>query len=353
VTLAGAYEELERFTEARDIYERLAEESPEEAVRREAERGLLALARLELRQAAREALAREAELRGTPPEPQVVGVFPFLFAAQNADLGPLARALAELLTVDLSQTDRLRVVERSQIQHLLDELALAQTARMDPATAARSGRLVGAGRIVQGRIDGEGEEVRLQAIPVRVGAEPEQEPGDLLLREGPLPRLFELQKELALDLYGAMGIELTAAERERVNRRRTENLQALLYFGYGLGAADDGRLADALSWFGAAADADPAFDLAEEWRARVEVELGWRGEPDPHRFYRIATAATPPAGAEPSAMDWIEVRARFLEVERLIPSPVGRDALSEALGIEGLDREGTLDIVIRAPQGGE
>src|SRR5438552_293236 len=116
-------------------------------------RALRAKAHLALRAAAehtaRQALAREAELANQPPQPATVAVLP-LVVAGDSTVQPLSRGLAELITTDLAYIRTLRLLERLQIGMLLDELKLGQSERVDPATAARVGRLLRAERLVQG-----------------------------------------------------------------------------------------------------------------------------------------------------------------------------------------------------------
>lgn len=348
VTLAGAYEDLDRFGDARAVYTRLTT-TTSGRLQREIRSRLLALNRLELQRAVRQSLARESELRNTTPAADAVGVFPFLFASSNERLEPLSRALAELLTVDLSQTDRLRVVERARIQFLLDELRLGESERVDTTTAARAGRLVGAGRIVQGRIDGSGDAVDIQSLLVGVGG---PEGVQRLGGNGPLSQLFDIEKQLALDIYDAAGVQLTTAERQRVNRRQTENVQALLAFGYGLEAADAGDFQTALEQFDRAASLDPGFGLAQDWRTRTQANIDFQRQ-GTQGLLRIAGGGTGPAGgADPDAPEWVQVRQRFLDIERMIPNPQIRDAIPEILGVEGLDRGAILELIIRSPVGG-
>src|SRR5690606_21419623 len=201
------------------------------------------LARRELEAAVRNAVAREAELAGTQPSATRIAVFPFHYEGADPELRPLGRALAGLVTTDLSQVQRLTVLERARVQLLLDELALAESGYVDPATAARGGRLLGAGRIVQGRIAGGADGVRLEAAVVRVATG--EAPPAAVREQDELRRLFDMEKRLVLALFESLGVQLTAAERERVNRRPTESLQALLEYGLGLEAEDAGDFARA------------------------------------------------------------------------------------------------------------
>src|SRR5690606_33880446 len=101
--LGLAYEDQSRFADARRLFTSIAEAGGPLAGR--ARERLELIGRLELEQAVRASLAQEQILRGTPPAARSVGVFPFLFAGADEQLQPLSRAMAELLTTDLAQTD--------------------------------------------------------------------------------------------------------------------------------------------------------------------------------------------------------------------------------------------------------
>jgi tetratricopeptide (TPR) repeat protein len=140
--LGLAYEDLERYDEAAERYRAYIASGLNRGLRRQLSDRLVLLHRRQLASAARDAVGREAELAGTTPQPGTVAVFPFLLQSADPDLRPLGLALADLLVTDLSQTDRLRVVDRLQVQALLDEVRLAETGLVDPATGARGGRLL-------------------------------------------------------------------------------------------------------------------------------------------------------------------------------------------------------------------
>jgi tetratricopeptide (TPR) repeat protein len=337
--LGVAYEDLERFADARRLYGQYVRSAGSAELRRRVEGRLALLDRRELEAAARSALAREQELAATQPAPQTVGVFPFL-STTNAELTPLGKALAELLTTDLSQTARLRVVERARIQLLLDELALAESGRVDPATASRTGRLLGAGRIVQGRIDGSEGALRIQALVVPVPtAEIDATP---IAQEGALARFFDMQSSLALELYRRLGIELTVAERERVAARPTENVQALLAFGFGLDAEDGGDWTAAIGHFRRAVDLDPGFAEARDHLSRAQ-SAATAAQDTPEELALFAPLEWDDVAS------WIRRRQRFAGVDRMIPTPDGRDPTSEILGLEGLERGILIDLIIRRP----
>jgi len=223
-----------------------------------------ALGQLSLRtqatQTAKLALARESTLTSQPPEPSTLAVLPVTIAGDSS-LQPLSRGLAEMMTSDLAMVRSLRLLERMQIGTLLDELKLAQSARADPATAARVGRLLRAERMVQGvaAITQNGP-VRMTAAVVR---------GDGTVRSGAqangtFKQLLELEKQLVFGLATQLGIQLTDAERQRILRQGPKNLAAFLAYSRGLEALDRGDYRAAAAAFGAAVRADPSFQAAQQ-----------------------------------------------------------------------------------------
>lgn len=344
--LGLTYEEAGDDSDALALYRRYLETGTDPRLRQELQERLELVRRRALQESVRASLARETELAATPPRPRTVAVFPFPYLGSESDLSPLGRALAEMLAVDLSQTDRLTILERSQVQYLLDEIALGQEGRVDPATAARSGRILGAANIVQGQIDGTEQDFVMDATVVRTesGA---VEPVPITSQDQ-LSGFFDLEKQMALDLYRSLGIQLTPVERERVTQRRTENLQAVLAFGLGLEAQDAGRYEEAAAQFERAVALDPGFDLAQssldatqDMAAAIDVgvealaELGYE---------RLVTSG-------PYA-DWLQRQMEFIDIEGLLPGTSERDLASELLRREKLPpSSAVLEIIFRRPGG--
>ena len=334
--LGVAREDQERYAEARDAYQVYLERGQSAELRRRARDRVALLGRLELLQAVRAALEREQDLAATTPAPRTVGVFPFLLVSNDPELSPLGTALAELLTTDLGQTDRLTVVERLQVRQLLDEMQLGTSGQVDPATAARSGRLLGAGTIIQGTVEGGATDLSVEAAVVRVPTDTVV--GDPLRERDALEQIFAMEKRLALGVYERSGIQLTATERQRVMRQPTANIQALLAFGFGLEAQDAGRYEEAQDYFGRAVQLDPAFQLAGDRLREAEAQLR-------------AVSVSPQLLAEISLAQSENLRRQemFQVVELLVPDPTIREAFPEAAGVEGASRQGTAEIVIRRP----
>jgi tetratricopeptide (TPR) repeat protein len=259
-------EDLGDLVAARSAYQAIVEGGRGGALLEAVERRLELVRRAELRAQVAEALDREDQLAQTAPDPATVGVFPFRYEGADPNWEPLALALPEMLSTDLAVTGRLQVLERLHVQALLDELALGASGRVDQQTAARSGRLLGSGNIVQGTVRVPNDAlVGVDAAVVEVGraGDPQVDP---LTAEDAMERVFTLEKQLALDLHSELGIQLTPAERERINERQTESVQALLEFGRGIAAENAGDYTQARQHFAAAANLDPGFAMAHEHR---------------------------------------------------------------------------------------
>lgn len=68
----------------------------------------------------------------------------------HEELEPLRKGIADMLVTELAANPRIRVVERDQLQKLLDEQSLGRSDNIDPETAVRIGRVLGAGHMLFG-----------------------------------------------------------------------------------------------------------------------------------------------------------------------------------------------------------
>jgi len=338
--LGLAHEDLGDYRQAREYYNRALRLPGASRLRSQLRKRLVLLQQRETQAYVREALAREAELANTPPRPRTVAVFPLGVPAPDSITGPLGYALTAMLITDLSQTDRLTVLERAVVQALLAEIQLGASGRVDERTAARGGRLLGAERIVQGSVVSADDELTLDAAVVRLGGTREAAPtgGGTVSERGRLARLFEMEKSLALKLYAALGIELTPAERAEVTKVRTENLQALIAYGRGLQASDAGDPAAALRFFSEANHLDPGFALAREQVATTQAVVAATSV----TTQQLAAGASQLAGMATTA--WSKV---------LPFTTMMRDAVAELLGTEGLSIETAIDYFKSSPGGSQ
>jgi TolB-like protein len=269
VYLGLTYEELARFDSARVAYGTATTQARDARQRDDIENRLTLLTRRELRQAAKDAVAQEAQLSTQPPTPNAVAVFPFRYVGTNEELRPLARGLTHVMITDLGKLQRLTLLERERVQALVEELALTDAGRVDPGTGARSGRMLRAARVVQGSVqDVAGKpDVRLDAAVVDATNSNVVATGTA---SDQLQQLFAIEKQVLFRLLDQMGISVTPAERRALSERPTADLQAFLAFSQGLEAEDRGDYQAAEAGYSAAVARDPNFRQARDRRAAAQ-----------------------------------------------------------------------------------
>ncbi len=347
--LGLSHEDGESWGEAREAYQAFLALDPDPPLEARVRERLAGVRRAELQEAARTALAQEATLADTAPTAGTVAVFPFLFTGADARFAPLGRALAELTTSDLARLGRVTVLERARVQFLLDELALSESGRVDPSTAVRSGRILGAGRVVQGSVEATTDAVDALATPVPVAT---GSPPDPVAEADALERLYEVQGRLVLGLHDRMGIQLTDAERELILGRPARSLRSLLLLGMALEAEDRGDFDSAVDLMEEALEEEPDFPEASEGLDRNRALVNARDTSISEVAMEGRPQLPPPPGRGPLAVEF-DPRDMFRDVEALIPGVTGRDPSVEFLNAEGLSPSAALlEIILRPPGSG-
>jgi TolB-like protein len=237
---------------------------------------------------------QEREWTADSASTNAVAVFPLLYQGTNPEYAALSKGLAEMFITDLSQVKSLEVVDRLRVQALFDEMALGQTGLVDETTAAKFGNLIRAGKIVRGAYSVP-DERQLRVDMAFWDVQKQQFPNPAS-RNDLLQNLFQLEKALVFQVIEDMGIELTPAEREKIQRLPTENLRAFLYYCAGLAQEDAGNYAQAARAYLRAAELDPEFSWAAQ-KAELMEDLNLvSGEPED--VLSEALALERPAGEE-------------------------------------------------------
>ena len=262
-------EELGDLAGAKAAYSSYLQFGRTSRVRSQLQSRLAVLTRKEISADAKAAVRQEASLAGQAGDPRTVAVMPLRFSGADTSLRPLERGFADLLTTDLARSSQLTLVERSRMQALLDEIKLQQSGATESASNVRAGKLVRAGRVVQGAI------LQLNGTSLRVDAAVVDVPTSSIQGSAQaadqLEQVFELEKKLALDLFTQLGVTLTAAERQQIEQRPTRSMQAFLAYSRGLAAEDEGRYDDAGRFFNEAVRLDPSFGAAQSKSQEVSA----------------------------------------------------------------------------------
>ena len=264
--------------------------------------------------------ALQAEQQGAAAgaaDPDAVAILP-LVVTGGPEYAPLSRGLASLMISDLNLLARFRLLERVQLEAIVAEITLGQTAAVDPATAARVGRLMSAGRTVQGTvaIDPASETTALRAAVV--GGDGTA--AETLEQAGGLAALLDLEKNLVLSISEAMGYTPSLAERTRILNNGTRNLAAFLAYSAGLEAAALGDYGAAARHYEQAVRLDPEFEQA-------------RGQLGEVRAVEMVASSTPATLAQ-VAMESDAAVAEALEIGSFAVDGALQNSVLDVAGLE-------------------
>ncbi|MDP1900718.1 MAG: CsgG/HfaB family protein [Rubrivivax sp.] len=137
---------------ALNLLQQYTREDPEGAAARDVPKTMTLLSSSQLQQEVAAAVAREAEVVSTPPEPGSIAVQAFVNKGNEA-YRAMAKGLAAMVIADLSKVPGLKVLEREKVQLLVNEAKLGDSGLADTASAVRSGRLMRAEKVVVGNFE--------------------------------------------------------------------------------------------------------------------------------------------------------------------------------------------------------
>lgn len=169
-----------------------------------------------------------------------IAVLDFNNSALTADAAryePFRAGLADILLTELSRNGGITLVERGTVSKLLEEQDLAKSGRVDPATAARLGKLLGAQYIITGGfvIDRK-ERLRLDARAVNVET---SAVAHVETVSGSADDLLDLTAKLAEQMNKGMKLPAYAAARSSGGAPAGGRLQSLLLYSTAL--IEEGR----------------------------------------------------------------------------------------------------------------
>jgi TolB-like protein len=200
-----------------------------------------------------------------------IAVLPFnnggSYGQGKEDFDALERGIAGMMISELSQNPAARVVERQEIQRLLDEQNLGAQGRVDPQTAAKVGKLVGARYTVLGTfIDFYGDfRVDVRLVNTETGEIVKTE-SERMQRD----HMFDIIRNIAARLM--KDANLPALQRQASEQRmgRQVPTEALTYYSRALLYSDHGQKDKAVEMFNRALAIFPDYAEAQEGLQRVQ-----------------------------------------------------------------------------------
>jgi TolB-like protein len=205
------------------------------------------------------AVARGAVGAPAPAKP-TLAILLFEYQGKDAALEPLREGLAQMLISDFSAVPEVRVVERARLKALFEEQKLGQSGKVDPATAARVGKLLGARFLVLGSFFDLKDVLRIDARVVEV------ETGRILRSvgsNGAADDFWTLEKNLAQKLGEVLESSLPAFTRPAAVTPPKVRSKTVATYGRALRALDAGRRAEAKQLLDQVVTEAPQFSLAK------------------------------------------------------------------------------------------
>ncbi len=204
---------------------------------------------------AKKVIKEEGALKA-PPSRNTLAVLNFKNQTGQSELDPLQKGVALMLITDLSQLKEVQVLERVQMQALVEELGLGASGLVAPDSAPRVGKLLGAHWLVGGEIlTARGEVKRLRVDSNLLDVPLEKTVGNPSA-EGEWAELFRLEKDLLFELIKQLRIAVTPQEEARLRIPCSTNTRALIALFKGIDASDRGNYALAAEQYEAAVKED-------------------------------------------------------------------------------------------------
>ena len=176
-------------------------------------------------------------------------------------LGDLSKGLADFFEYDFSKFAGVKIVERDKLDYLLRELKLSREGTIDPATAVRVGRMLGAQMMVFGSITQlDKKNARMVVRVVNVETSEIITTAD---REGK-PDFVGMEKELVKDIAGKLDLALSKEAETAIDESATADMDAARLYSLGLKYMDEYQYEKAYDYFRKAYEKDNSFVEAKK-----------------------------------------------------------------------------------------
>jgi TolB-like protein len=210
-----------------------------------------------------------AQARASDPRPGIA-VMPFdnggSYGQDKENFDALQKGIAGMLISELAQNPAARVVEREDIQRLLDEQNLGSSGRVDPQTAAKIGKLVGARYVVVGTFLDFYGDFRVDARLVNVEtSEIVKVESDRMQRD----HLYDIIRTVATQLMKDASLPPLPKPASDQRMSRQVPTEALTYYSRALLYQDRGQREKAVDMYQRAIAVFPAYAEAAEGLKRL------------------------------------------------------------------------------------
>lgn len=207
--------------------------------------------------------------------PMRLVVLPFKNITRQPEDAWLAESFSESLTMSLTQVDSLQLIERSQIQAVLQEQSFSQSAFVDPQSAPELGKILGANKVLIGNYQKIGQTLVVNTRVVDVSSG-QIDPSLTTQVQGSAQDILALQSQLSKRFLNSLKISPNLALPQL-----TQSSEAYRFYMQGIERTRRGTLSDlqaAESFFVSALKKDPAFVSAQASYADLLARLAQEQE---------------------------------------------------------------------------
>jgi TolB-like protein len=199
-----------------------------------------------------------------------VAIIYFENSSDDPSLNKLKKGLADMMITDLSNINMLNIVERDRLEAILKEQKLSKSSQVDPATAAKVGKLLGAQVILTGGYFEMMGSLRIDARFIDV------ETGKILKSDGvdgAASSFFKIQKQLSWKII--KNLDTKISDKEKADLSKLENsknisLEDTKIYSEALDLYDNGKIEQAKTIFDKLITKYPDFQAAKNIRSKIK-----------------------------------------------------------------------------------
>lgn len=188
-----------------------------------------------------------------------LSVLYFKNASGQAEYDWMAKGLADMLITDLARFGELEIVEREELQKILEEQELGLSAAFDEEKSVEVGKLLQASALALGHFAVAGGRLR---IDVKIEGVEDGAVKSAVSVEGTPEGVFELERALADKVAAGFGLAPAPAS-DPAAAQGTASVAAIAQYYKGIALKDEKKFDDAAVCFKASLAADPSFKKSE------------------------------------------------------------------------------------------
>jgi TolB-like protein/outer membrane protein assembly factor BamB len=199
-----------------------------------------------------------------------IAVMPFENTTQEKTLNWIGGGISECLTTGLANISGFTMVERTRLSDALKEIKLGQSASVDPATAQKMGKILGADSIIIGSFLKFQDNIRIMARVVEVET---AEVRSTARVDGAYNKLPNLQDDLSAKLALEMKGSLPASDKRKLEALPSKNLDAVQALSDGAYFLRSDMIQDAVKQFDRAIALDANYIEAHYYKGVALARL--------------------------------------------------------------------------------